>query len=159
MNVKLLDGDASMDIEEDDETASFETCIGFEEVEELYVWLNGDYSGSIVGGSSGSYWDPPEPGDHFLDWIEVTAFVTTPEVDGEEITNDAIQKSDCGITMKMMDALSTETVQDHISYDTSKVNFTRVQSIPEKLAEKIERVREENKNTIKIKMAKKKFNL
>jgi hypothetical protein len=158
MDVNIQDGTKEIEFDDSDEKSySFETCIGFKDTEN-FVWLDGAVSGYTQGGSSGSYWEPPDPGEDILDDVNVdNIFVTTPVEEALELTDLEVKNSDSLITYKDIDNMARRAISEIVRCEDDKLKITVLKEIPAPLVEKIERVREENKRTIQAKMLGKKF--
>jgi hypothetical protein len=159
--------------ESSDDTPEEEGSVDFEsnlilkshekDLEHYTVFLSGSYSGYLSGGSSGSYWDPPEPPDYTTDDITIeTIAVGTPEGDLDDIEKSNIDGKNLGFTYDNLVCSAASMIRDYLPGDTSAsvdkyIKAHRLTVIPTQLMKKIEEVYDKNYETFKYKMAGKKY--
>jgi hypothetical protein len=161
---EIIDRSREIEFEEIGENSgTVEFTIGFDE-QEIYLTVNGSYSGYASEGSSGSYYDPPEPGEEEMNDIDVDGMIiyvidNDAEVDKSLIIEDRVSY----IKYDDIAMIGEACICDLWNGDVSKSLDARFKKIPtelpEMLVQRIAQVREENKRQIQNNMSAKKFGI
>jgi hypothetical protein len=111
---------------------------------EIYLEIFGNVDVYQEEGTSGSYYDPPEAGDAYLESIEVSYMsIITPEHDSLEI-DESILKPDYEFTMKDLNLLAKKAVSSEVSAPNTRSLNTELdkamKKIPPKLQHRLERI-------------------
>jgi len=132
-------------VSDDDEPSSefdFTWSVKDPDGEPFMITISGSFSGYTTEGSAGSYWDPPEAGDTYIDSLDAgMIYIQTPETDFE-VTKEMVEKE--GFSYKDMILMAEKAAYIEIEYDFTKYITDRMKTaptgIPRELEEKMEKL-------------------
>lgn len=144
----------SIDIEED-KTDDAEFTIGFEKPD-ISVFMEIRYSGKILNFEESSYDDPGYGGDPEFETVDIDYIGLMKDGDAEDFSSPKLvkEKFDKGFSYENVTALALRVFIDNANGDLSKrlQDFMKrhfLKELPLQVKEKIEQVREQNKELIR----------